>query len=97
MHGGLCRLRLLLAVHVRDERNVNQREVFVANPELELPHGFYEWRRLNVSDRPPELNVTKTFSYNTVAQAIARTSTMHTSGSSPVSSTGIFETRSIQS
>ena len=60
MHGGLGGLGLLLAVHVGDEGDMDERKVFVANAELELAHGFYERRGLDVPDRPSELDVQRT-------------------------------------
>jgi hypothetical protein len=46
----------LLAVHVGDKRHMDERKVVVADAELELPHGLYERRGLDVADGPPELS-----------------------------------------
>lgn len=55
MDGRLSRLGFLLAVHVGDERHVDEREVFVSDTELELAHSFDERRRLDVSNGTSEL------------------------------------------
>ena len=57
VHGRLCRLRLLLTVHVGHERDVDQSEVFVPNTELELAHGLDEGGRLNVTDSAAQLYI----------------------------------------
>lgn len=105
MDGRLSRFCLLFAVHVGDERDMNECEVFVADSELELTHGFDEWGGFNVTDSTPKLKKQwATFHPPIVIRMLSRnkrqeehTSTMQTSGSSPVSSTGTLETRSIQS
>lgn len=53
--GRLGGLRLLLAVHVGDERDVDLREVLVANAELELAHRLDERRALDVAHCATEL------------------------------------------
>jgi hypothetical protein len=55
VHGRLRRLCFLLAVHVRDERDVDERKVLVADAELELSHRLYERRGLDIADRSAEL------------------------------------------
>lgn len=55
---GLSRLRLLLAVHIDDERNVDERKVVWSDAELELTHRLDEWRRLDVTDCSSELCTT---------------------------------------
>ena len=57
VHGRLCWLCLLLAVHVGYERDVDQSEVFVPNTELELAHGLDEGGRLNVTDSAAQLYI----------------------------------------
>jgi hypothetical protein len=42
MHSRLCRLRLLLAVQIGDERDVDEGKIGGADAELELAHGFNE-------------------------------------------------------
>jgi hypothetical protein len=49
MHGSLCWFCLLLAMHVRDERYVNQSKVFVAYAELKLAHCLDERSRFNIT------------------------------------------------
>lgn len=58
-NGSLRRLRLLLASNDRDERNVKDGKVLVADAELELAHGLDERCRLDVSDRTTELHFHK--------------------------------------
>lgn len=48
--------RFLLAVHVWYKRHMDQGEVVVTDTELELSHGFYEWRGLYVTDSASKLN-----------------------------------------
>ena len=55
VHGRLCWLCLLLAVHVGYERDVDQSEVFVPNTELELAHGLDEWCGFDVTDGSAKL------------------------------------------
>ena len=76
---------------------MNEGKVFVSDPELELPHGFDEWRRLNVANGTTELSIGENEIHQRTRHRSGRTSTMQTSGSSFESSTGILETRSIQS
>ena len=84
-------------MHVGNERDMDEGKVFVSNPELELPHGFDERRRLDVADGTAELFIGENEIYRYVHHCSGRTSTMQTSGSSFESSTGILDTRSIQS
>lgn len=55
MYGRLSRFCLLLAVHIGDKRYVDEGEVLVSDAELELPHGFDEWRRLDITDSTAQL------------------------------------------
>jgi hypothetical protein len=55
VHGRLRRPRLWLAVRVRHSRNVEAREVGVADVELGLPRCLDERRGLDVADGPAEL------------------------------------------
>ena len=55
MHCRLCRLCLLLSVHIRHERNVYEREILMTDAELELPHCLYERCGLNIANRSTEL------------------------------------------
>ena len=57
VHSRLCRFGLLLPVHVRDEGNMDQREVLVTYSELELSHGFDEGSRFYVSNSTSQLGV----------------------------------------
>jgi hypothetical protein len=94
--GGLCGFCFLLAVEVGNQRNVDEGKVIVSNAELELTHGFDERSGFDVSDCTAEL--WDTFNdCRDYTRTETRTSTIQTSGCSPVSSTGIFATRSIQS
>lgn len=52
----LGRLSLLLTADDRNERDVDKREVLVANAELELAHGLDEGGRLDVTNCTAELN-----------------------------------------
>lgn len=52
---GLCRLGLELPVDGRNQGDVEKSKVVLAHTELELPHGFDERRRLNVSNGTAEL------------------------------------------
>ena len=90
--GGLGRLRFLFAVHVGNEGDVDEGKVVVADAELELTHGFYEGCGLDVADGASELTDCEQQAMTGDSRR-RRTSTMQTSGSSSVSSTGIFETR----
>jgi hypothetical protein len=99
MYSGLRWFRLLFAVHVWDKRHVNQSKIFVADAELKLAHCFDERGRFDVTYGASQLKDIISYSI-TARKPLQRgelASTMHTSGSSPVSSTGILETRSIQS
>jgi hypothetical protein len=97
MHGCLCWLRLLLSVHIRHERDVYKRKVFATDTELELSQRLYKWCRFDIADRSAELAiyVNKEEAREYIKSTL--TSTMQRSGSSPVSSTGILDTLSIQS
>ena len=88
-------LRLLLPMHIRYERYMDQSKIIVTDAELELPHGLYEGCRLDVTDGSTELG--NASASRALAITTQHTSTIQTSGSSPVLSTGIFATRSIQS
>ena len=55
MNSRLCRLCLLFSVHVGNQGDMNKCEVLIANTELELPHGFDEWCRLDVADSTTKL------------------------------------------
>ena len=96
MYGRLRGLCLLLAMHIGNKGYMDEGEVLVPDAELELSHRFDERRGLNVTDSPTELSSQDKWVYYDRNVDI-RTSTMQTSGSSPVLSTGILETRSIQS
>ena len=94
--GGLGRFCFLFAMHIGNQGDVNESEVLVTDAELELSHCLDERCRLNVTDCTTQLNRDKqAFSLDSFRRG--HTSTMHTSGSSLVSSTGILDTRSIQS
>ena len=56
MHGRLCRLRLLLAVQIGDEGDVDEAKVGWADAELELTHGFDKGRGFDVADGPSEFD-----------------------------------------
>jgi len=56
MHGRLCRLRLLLAVQIGDERDVDKGEIGGADAELELAHGFDERCGFDVANGSSELD-----------------------------------------
>jgi hypothetical protein len=43
-------------VHVRHERDVDERKVLVTNTELELPHRLYKGRGLDITNRSAELS-----------------------------------------
>ena len=47
--------RLLLSVHIGNQRDVNQGKVLVTYAELKLPHGLDERRRLDVTHGTTEL------------------------------------------
>jgi hypothetical protein len=49
-HTSLSRLGLLLSTNNDDQTDVDQGEVLVADPELELSHRFDERCRFNVTD-----------------------------------------------
>jgi hypothetical protein len=55
MNGGLSRFRFLFTMHVGYKGNVYQGKVIVPDTKLELPHGFYEWCRLYITDCPSKL------------------------------------------
>ena len=97
VHGCLCRLCLLLSVHIRHERDVYERKVLVTNAELELPHCLYKGRGLDIANRSAELTMYVFEWAKDDCEYAKHTSTMQRSGSSPVSSTGILDTLSIQS
>jgi len=97
MHGRLCRLRLLLSVHIRHERDVYKRKVFATDTELELPQRLYKWCRFDIANRSAELAIYVNNEKARESKKVIHTSTMQRSGSSPVSSTGILDTLSIQS
>jgi hypothetical protein len=83
-------------MHIRYERHVYESEIFMTDAELELSHCLYKGRGLDIADRSAELTtqLSRTAREQTGA---GHTSTMQRSGSSPVSSTGILDTLSIQS
>lgn len=99
MYGRLGRFRFLLSMHIGDERDMNKCKVIISNSKLELAHGLDERRGLDVTYGASELECAKKGgSMKSVRMYLdICTSTMHTSGRSPVSSTGTLETRSIQS
>ncbi len=83
-------------MHIRHERHVYKSEVFMTNAELKLPHCLYKRGRLDIADGTAELPI----KVSRVARewtGLKHTSTIQRSGSSPVSSTGILDTLSIQS
>lgn len=53
--GCLRGLRLLLAVHIRHQRNMNQSKIAGANAKLELTHCFHERCTFDVADGPAKL------------------------------------------
>ncbi len=55
MDGCLSRLGFLFAVHVGNERYMDEREVLVTDTELELAHSFDEGRGLDVSNGTTKL------------------------------------------
>ena len=55
VHGCLCWLGLLFAVHIGHKGDVNERKVFMSNAELELAHGFHKRSRFNIANRATKL------------------------------------------
>lgn len=55
MNSCLSRLRLLLAMHVGYQRNVDQSKVFVADAELELAHSLDEGSGFDIAHGASEL------------------------------------------
>ena len=74
-----------------------KRKVLATDTELELSQRLYKWCGFDITNRSAKLiiyvNKEKAREYTEVIH----TSTIQRSGSSPVSSTGILETLSIQS
>jgi hypothetical protein len=97
VHSRLCRLCLLFSMHIRYERDMDERKVLVANAELELPHRLYKGRGFDITNRSAQLSMTLSEKSTRLNKREGHTSTMQRSGSSPVSSTGILDTLSIQS
>jgi len=97
MHGCLCWLRLLLSVHIRHERDVYKRKVLATDTELELSQRLYKWCGFDIANRSAELTIYVNKGKAREDIEVIHTSTMQRSGSSPVSSTGILDTLSIQS
>ena len=58
MDGRLCGLSFLFPVHIRHERNVDERKVLRSNTELELSHRLDEGCGFNVTDSSTELKRT---------------------------------------
>jgi hypothetical protein len=56
MHGRLRWFGLLLAMHVRDERHVNQGKVLMTDAKLELTHRLDKRGRLDVTDGTSKLH-----------------------------------------
>ena len=56
VHSCLGRLCFLLSVHVRNERDVDERKVLVTDAELELPHRLDEGCRLDIANRSAKLS-----------------------------------------
>ncbi len=83
-------------MHIRYEGHVYESEVFMTNAELELPHGLYKGRGLDITDCTAKLTIKLSRTARKRTE-VKHTSTMQRSGSSPVSSTGILDTLSIQS
>ena len=94
MNGRLCRLGLLLPVHIGDQRYMNHGKILQADAKLELAHSFNKGCRLNVTHCASQLKGRQGVFWG---EEMWQTSTMQTSGSSRESSTGILDTRSIQS
>ena len=92
---------LLLAMQIRHERDMDEGKVVVSDAELELTHGFDKGGGFNVAYCSSKLRgykMEKLECDDCRDRDVRRlTSTIQTSGSSPDSSTGILETRSIQS
>jgi len=88
-------------MHIGNERDMNKCKVIMSDSKLELAHGFDERRGLDVTYGASELQCAKRGGQHEGRSGVSHldiyTSTMHTSGCSPVSSTGTLETRSIQS
>jgi len=84
-------------MHIRYKRDMDERKVLVANAELELPHRLYEGRGFDITNRSAQLSMRLSEQGTRLNKREGHTSTMQRSGSSPVSSTGILDTLSIQS
>ena len=56
VHRRLRRLDLLLAMHIRHKRDVNEGKVGIANAELKLPHRLHKRCRLDITHGPPQLD-----------------------------------------
>lgn len=54
----LCRLRLLLTLNDRDERDMNLQEIPLPSASLQLSHGLNERRTLNITHRASKLDNT---------------------------------------
>jgi hypothetical protein len=76
---------------------MNKRKVVMTDSELKLSHGFYERSRLDITNSTSELRGIVNQGTIIVRRERSDTSMIQTSGISPDSSTGILETRSIQS
>ena len=63
MDGRLCRLSLLLAMHIWYKRDMDKSKVLVPNSKLELPHSFNEGSGFYVSDSSSELRTLEAFSF----------------------------------
>ena len=96
MNGRLRGFCFLFPMHIRHKGNVDECEILRSNAELELPHCLNERCRFDVTNSSSELEKNAEQQGKDTAR-MGGTSMMHKSGSSSVSSTGIFETRSIQS
>lgn len=83
-------------MQIWDKGYMNEGKVFVSYTKLKLAHCFDEGSRFDVSNCSSKLVLNSAIQPETY-KPLKLTSTMHTSGSSSVSSDGTFETRSIQS
>ena len=56
VHSCLRRLCFLLSMHIRNERDVDERKILVADAELELPHRLDKGRGLDIANCSAKLS-----------------------------------------
>jgi hypothetical protein len=61
-HCGLSGLCLLLAMHIRNQRNMDKSKIAVPDPELELSHCFDKRGGFNITDSTTKLDITSEYS-----------------------------------